>query len=166
MSQQDLELHENIHETNDFASFLLRNSLSVTNLMRRKNLVEIPFDIACPSLKDILNSRVCSECGIYFSSISSYDLHCKFCNKEKVVVPTRIQPKRIASIRQNEKMVIWASRLNDLHIDWFDSDEILENEGQSMNEIAEEKEEGENDLNEDGLPIIDVEKYFESPFVE
>lgn len=46
--------------------------------------------------------------------------------KQNVVPLTR--PKRIAAIRQSERMVVWTSRLNAEHIDWFDSDEDDDNE--------------------------------------
>jgi len=64
--------------------------------------------------------------------------------------PRRIQPIRIAARRQKEKMVIWRSRLQDEHVDWFDNEEV-----------EEQDETTDSTVIHDFLPLIDIDQYME-----
>lgn len=68
--------------------------------------------------------------------------------KQRPVASTR--PKRLAAVRQAEKMVVWSSRLNAEHVDWFDEDDEETSVGQMTLPSSE------NDHNT--IPIIDLEK--------
>lgn len=74
---------------------------------------------------------------MYFASVKSVKSHKRSCqrihsalNVEVIEQPLLLQrrhnrPVRVAARRQQERMVIWSSRLNDRHADWFDVDELI-----------------------------------------
>lgn len=68
---------------------------------------------------------------------------------------TRIRPQRIAAKKQQERMAIWTTRLNDQHVDWFDNDEI---------EFSESLE--NNDTDESTIPVIEMDDYMRNPWQE
>lgn len=94
-------------------------------MIKKIGFKEVPFDLACPSLKELIGCRVCKGCDVYFSTTKSLKEHQRWCLKKDVCVETkRIRPKRVAAVRQNEKLIVWTSRLNDEHADWVDNDYV------------------------------------------
>lgn len=133
---------------------------------------EVPFDHCCLSLKDILIGRTCEWCGIYHGTKKSLTKHLPKCShklrnrnksleessnmlvsekRKTVVISSR--PKRLAAVRQREKMVVWSSKLNAEHVDWFDEDYGSDNEVdvQPLNVVEVEKEK------DDQFPVFELD---------
>ena len=102
--------------------------------------------------------RSCQICGIYHATKKSLTAHVKECKKHlqqttNALQPTlvesilpRIRPKRTAAKRQREQMVVWTSRLNDEHVDWFDEEEVEETEDINHSKTGESV-----------LPVLDMD---------
>lgn len=65
------------------------------------------------------------------------------------------RPKRLAAIRQREKMVIWCSKLNAEHVDWFDDASDNEVDVQNLS-LAELK------TNDNILPVYELDRVMEN----
>lgn len=61
-----------------------------------------------------------------------------------------VRPQRLAARRQKEKMVVWTSRLNDEHCDWFDENEI------------DFDQEFETQPGENVMPLIHLDDYMQN----
>lgn len=72
---------------------------------------------------------------MYFGTIKSLTLHLRICrknhaesntgsNKSLLLQRKNNRPVREAANRGNERMILWTSRLNEIHVDWFDTDEL------------------------------------------
>ncbi|XP_037033492.1 uncharacterized protein LOC119072388 isoform X2 [Bradysia coprophila] len=164
------KLDDNSDLNDEFASLFLRLNLK-DDKFRVGIRQEVPFDICCPSLKDVIQSRTC-ECGIQHASKKSLNKHIKSClhikrrktstqpKKTSVATPPRpvTRPKRLAAIRQGEKMIVWSSRLNAEHVDWFDE----EDDDIAMSDIVLPIREN----NQDVIPIVDIETKMTSQWTE
>jgi hypothetical protein len=129
---------------------------------------ELPFDYCCPSLQDLLGSRTCEKCGIYHATKKSLIAHRRICkingaetdtphstlNGTQSAICKRVRPLRVAAQRQKEKMIIWTSRLNDKHVDWFDEDEVELGIDQDTNVSVE------NDTSVI-IPVIEMDDYMQ-----
>lgn len=122
----------------------------------------VPFDMCCPSIKEILSSRKCKQCNLYHSSQRSLKGHLKTCDGRAqqnsaaqdlpppfLAARTRDRPVRIAAQRAGEVLTIWTSRINDQHIDWFDAEDMA----------GIPVEHNQNGTELDVLPVIDMETY-------
>jgi len=162
VTQNELQIHDNSEETNDFVSLFIRARLNDDHLKIGK-IKEVPYDFCCPSIKELIAVRTCEFCGLYHATLKSLAAHRRLCkskssqrstSNDPPIIP-RVRPQRIAAKRQKEKMVIWTSRLNDKHVDWFDEDEV---------EVIEhnETETGESSV----IPVVDIDKYMENVWEE
>lgn len=160
LTQNDgLLISDNSDEINEFTSLFLRLALDDSNL-KVGGINEVPFDICCPSLKDLISARTCDLCGIYHATKKSLVVHRSMCKKSHTTKPavqpapadnTRlVRPQRLAARRQKEKMVVWTSRLNDEHCDWFDENEI------------DFDQEFETQPGENVMPLIHLDDYMQN----
>lgn len=148
-----------------FSSLLLRMTLNDVQFQNPVNK-EVPFDISCPSVSELIPSRTCSICGMYFASVKSVKAHKRQCVAphsalnasefgKPILQQRRIRrPVRVAAQRQEEKMVIWSSRLNDQHVDWFDDEDLVDVE------VEENPETSENDA----INVIDLASHQQIPW--
>ena len=120
--------------SNNFTSLFFRLQLNVDQF-RNPNNGEVPYDVCCPSIRELLASRTCSRCGNYFASAKNLKLHKKACsaahsalnvdsNGSFLLQRRENRPVRLAARRQRERMIVWTSRLNDEHIEWVDEDDL------------------------------------------
>jgi len=153
--------HNNEESENDFVGLLLRMRINDYSLRKGQ---EVPFDTCCPSVQELIPSRTCKNCSLYHSSVKNLKAHQKICRRakavssESVAVSTstlnsrRIQrPVRVAAQRQREKMVIWTTRLNDYHVDWFDQDEV-----ESVEIIWTD-----SNISDSDIPYVDLSSHLE-----
>lgn len=100
-------------DANDkFASLFVRMNLN-DQKFRVGTRREVAFDTCCPSLKDVVSSRTCG-CGIMHVSKKSLNSHKRSCSTKEAetksvasIQTTMItRPKRLAAIRQGEKMIV------------------------------------------------------------
>ena len=99
--------------------------------------------------------------------MKSFQLHMKACNRSAQSAPIAtpslaeariIRPIRVAARRANEKMIIWKTRLNDKHCDWFDDDEVETN-------LSMEFSERQNGFDEDiEFPIVEIDDHLSNPW--
>lgn len=142
---------------NKFSPLFLRMALN-DEKFQKGTVKEVPFDKCCPSLRDIIQDRTCELCGIYHGTKKSLAKHLRICSKKillkKKTVETvkKSRPKRLAAVRQQEKMVVWCSRLNAEHVDWFDDSSDNEVDTHSLSE-AEIKAKHDNIL-----PVYDLDQ--------
>lgn len=134
---------------NKFSPLFLRMALK-DEKFQVGTVREVPFDQCCPSLKDIIEGRTCEMCFICHGSKKSLTKHLRICSKKKppkkktVETVRSARPKRLAAIRQREKMIVWSSKLNAEHVDWFDDDSDNEVDVKSL--VAEVKTKDDNTL--------------------
>ena len=74
----------------------------------------IPYDYSCPSVKGVLEKRICVHCGLYFGTIKEKSIHASYCRTKVVAPPNtgvrhehpatrqRVRPQRIVARRQGE----------------------------------------------------------------
>lgn len=167
IDQSTMAASDNSDLSNEFSSLLLRLRIN-DEKFKNGSSREVPYDICCPSVKELISSRTCQSCGMYFASVKSVKGHKKSCqqeqthsalNEETFGQPLLTQrrhnrPVRIAARRQQERMVLWSSRLNDRHADWFDEDELV---NVDLEDVSLE-EEAENPL------IIDMNTHLNVPW--
>lgn len=165
IDQSAMAANDNADLSNQFSSLLLRLRIN-DDQFKSGESGEVPYDICCPSVKELVPSRTCPRCGMYFASVKSVKCHKKSCqqvhsalNDEAFGQPILTQrrhnrPVRIAARRQQERMVIWSSRLNDRHADWFDADDLIgvEVEDTSLNPEPER------------ASIVDMSVHFNVPW--
>jgi len=96
----------------------------------------IPYDYSCPFVKHVIKRRVCSHCGLYFSSIKAKTLHGTSCriNEGPTQNETeRVRPLRIAARRQRELLCVMAFQemewalMDDVDAEDFDPENIVNN---------------------------------------
>lgn len=153
---------DNTNEKNNFTHFLFQKAVGELSLISNKfdfsKTNEIPFDLCCPSLSDLLSKRSCTKCGQYFSSMKSVNEHLKFCVKNTTVqAKQKVRPLRVAAKRQKEKMIVWTSRLNDQHADWFDNDEIEDDD--ELNNYTSDVQ-----ISTDPMPIVPMDLFLQCPW--
>lgn len=61
------------HTDERFASILVRQSITLRPEHPRTE--EIPYDMYCPSVRDKIEERKCAQCGVYFASKKTADIH-------------------------------------------------------------------------------------------
>lgn len=158
-----------IKVTNDYDEEIKFSSLSLRMMLKDDHfkvgpINEIPFDICCPSLKELVPSRTCN-CGLYHGTKKSLNEHQRVCKNGKNCRKGKeqqihVRAKRIVLQRQQEKMVIWASNMNnteELHVDWFDEND---------EEITDFKDNIENtNPQEQNLPLIKLDDYMSNAWV-
>lgn len=164
MNKNGLQLNDNEDENNQFTSLFLQKTLDCSQF-KQIPTGEIPFDLCCPSQKELLETRTCVDCGIYHGTKKSLIFHRRQCKKRKtpptskavepatVVIP-RMRPQRLAARRQQERMIVWTSRLNDQHVDWFDENEL------DISDI----EGNVTEAGENPMPVIDIDNYMKNPW--
>lgn len=165
IDQDTMATSDNSELSNEFSSLLLRLRIN-DGKFKNASSGEVPYDLCCPSVKELLSSRTCQNCGLYFASVKSVKSHKKSCqrahsalNEEVFGQPLLTQrrnnrPVRIAARRQQERMVIWTSRLNDRHADWFDVEELANVDFEDASLEAE----AENPS------VIDMDTHFNVPW--
>ncbi len=165
IDQTALTATDNSDLSNEFCSLLLRLRIN-DEAFKTGASGEVPFDLCCPSVKELVPSRTCPKCGLYFASVKSVKCHKRACqrahsalNDETFGQPLLTQrrnnrPVRIAARRQQERMVIWSSRLNDRHADWFDADEL----------IGVQIEDATLDPEPERVSLVDMSQHFNVPW--
>lgn len=78
----------------------------------------------------------------------------KSCDKTQEKSSLSVRPKRLAAIRQGEKLVVWTTRLNDEHADWFD------NEDSDVEDVCDHI----LACSQNVIPVIDLDAYMRNPF--
>lgn len=144
---------DNLDLSNKFTSLLLRLRIDDSNF-RNQRSGEVPFDLCCPSVKELIKTRTCVRCGVYFASVKSVKSHKRICRdphpalnetfgQQLLMQRRNIRPVRVAATRQHEKMIILTSRINDEHADWFDDDELANIEIEDVPVSSDETERNE-----------------------
>lgn len=81
-------------------------------------------------------------------------------NKQNVPLVPTTRPKRVAAIRQGEKMVVWAGILNNSeHVDWFEDSKEHEVD-------VSELEVPQADIPRQSMQVIDIETMMSSVWDE
>lgn len=121
---------------------------------------EVPFDVSCPSLRELIEGRTCDLCGIYHGTKKSLISHRSACRRSHPTMVSaqpapadsnrKLRPQRLAARRQKERMVVWTTRLNDEHCDWFD-----ENDVELVNEL-------ETQTGESVMPIFHIDDHMQN----
>ena len=62
------------------------------------------------------------------------------------------RPVRVAAVRARERMLIWASNLNEEHIDWLNVDELEDTQVTDAITTSD-------DRLDDNIPIVEIEEY-------
>ena len=119
----------------------------------------IPYDYACPNLQKELSKRVCLTCGLYTSSVTSCNAHCKECKKTqkksvtKPEVPTtgrKVRPVRLGAKRQRELMCAIAYSESTEELEWFDEEDV------DTSGLSEPDLKAQGPQAEAGTPVISV----------
>jgi hypothetical protein len=121
----------------------------MTERLRRKYTV-IPYDIACPTITDKLDKRVCKYCHKYFASIKSVNNHLSTCDSRTGIPATRptpdtriqVRPQRLAARRQREMMCVLVHN----NFEWHNEEDI------DMTGL----DEPESITGESGTPVMDT----------
>ena len=119
-----LSLHQNLSMRGQLSSF-----------GNRRFPKGIPYDFSNPAVKDVLQRRICPECGLYFGAIGMMESHYKECKHAFLKVTGvaknaqrteqrgnffKVRPTRIAAKRGQE--VLCALHLQEL--EWLDMDDV------------------------------------------
>lgn len=83
---------------------------------------EFPHEFCCPFIKEIVSSRICIQCGVYFAPGKSLKAHKTYCGKDNSALnlnlpsdlflnQERVRPVRIAARRPRDLMIVWRIRL-------------------------------------------------------
>lgn len=148
MDPKTLTADDNSNLLNKFPNLLLRLRINDIHLRNSQN-GEMPFDLCCPSVRELLPARTCNLCGMYFASVKSVKSHKRICTNAhsalnevfgQPILSQRLnsRPVRVAATRAQEKMIIWTSRLDDVHADWFGEEELVNVETDEINMEPEE----------------------------
>ncbi|GBO10282.1 hypothetical protein AVEN_220919-1 [Araneus ventricosus] len=88
----------------------------------------LQYDLFCPSVQNVLPTRVCKHCGLYFASNVMLKKHIigvlKITGKCRTEVG-KVRPLRTAARRQKELMVVITFSENVEFADWVDEDNIV-----------------------------------------
>ena len=105
----------------------------------------IPYDFACPSVRNVLSQRICEQCGIYFASVKSLKLHGK-CTSAKnntshnfanISSGRCVHPQRLAAKRPREMMCL-VKYMEMEEFEWHDEEDIDSNGLEMPREAATE----------------------------
>lgn len=163
MDDDSLNARHNDDAYNVFPSLLLRLRLNDLALRNRSN--EVPYEYCCPYVKELRSSRTCPQCEVYFASVKSIKEHKRICNQlapdgemdqfgtSSLRNRSNRRPVRVAARRGNQMLTLWTNRLNDLHSDWMDNDELQD---QVVEEIEPNPSVNGN--------LLDMNKYMETPW--
>lgn len=160
---------KDVKEVHKFPSLFVALSLQVNDVLPKSLSTEypvLPYDLYCPSVKNVLKDRCCKVCKMYFASIVMMKKHCSQYHRAnstpvpEIVVP-RIHPVRVAARRQRELMVIIARGENrDEDAEWLNEDEV---DVSDMN-VPEAQDNG--GLVGESMPIISLKDHFDNPWQE
>ena len=106
----------------------------------------MPYYTFCPSVAEQISERTCDECNLYCASQTLLKRHEKIHAKSKQRCKKR--PKKILARRDNEYLV--EDESNAWEVEWLDEDEIVTDGVPFMSPETDS-----------GLPIIDMQDYFE-----
>lgn len=113
-------------ESQHFPSMFVLNSVQLDKMLPKSSsgYKQVPYDLYCSSVKNSLNDRVCSTCGLYFASAVMLREHRKIHkNSSTSTASTKIRPVRVAAKRQREWMAIVA-RGENMDCEWINEDEL------------------------------------------
>ncbi|GBP08970.1 hypothetical protein EVAR_5258_1 [Eumeta japonica] len=137
------------HDGKSFAPFLIRHCLPIQPL---NAFISTPYDLYCPSVRDDLEKRCCSTCGIYFASSTRAEEHRRAAHiapAKQARMFRKVRPSRIVTRRANELLCASANGL-----EWLDQNEV----------------EGADDFTENHIdmlvPIVSLETAHDFPWTE
>ena len=97
----------------------------------------IPYDSSCPSVdQDMIKQRMCSHCGLYFSSLKAKSLHGASCRVTEGRVENTTERVRLLRVAARRLCVMafqemeWAS-MNEVDAKNFDLSNITDDENES-----------------------------------
>lgn len=142
-----------------FPSLFVLNSLQIDQILQKKAYKTIPYDLYCPSLKDVLKERVCSTCGLYFASAVMLRDHKKIHKNISELHKTgkKIRPDKVVTKRQKECMVVIVHG-EDKDCEWIDEEELDANSDSNILSEAS--------TDADICPIIGTEHHLQNPWSE
>ncbi|XP_015116810.1 uncharacterized protein LOC107040985 [Diachasma alloeum] len=148
------------HNTGEEARFLpLFQRLSIT--VPRDKWIKMPYDACCPTVQSQLESRMCSQCELYFASKKAANSNVKSIHKNSKSRSTpKCRPKRVVASRRQELLyIIEDEDTKGEDIEWRDTDDVdFSLEDVEIPHVAPENGEA-------GLPIIDsVEEWITNPW--
>ncbi|XP_074114602.1 uncharacterized protein LOC141537487 [Cotesia typhae] len=91
------------HDGKLFAPFLIRQCLPIQPVQA---FMSMPYDLYCPSLRDDIDKRCCSTCGIYFASITKVAEHQRAADHTRTVQRRKLRPSRIVTRRVTEFLCV------------------------------------------------------------
>ena len=113
----------------------------------------IPYDYSCPSMdQDMIKRRMCSHCGLYFSSLNAKSLRGACCRVIEGCIENTtecVRPLRVAARPQKELLCAMAFQemqwalINDVDAEDFDLSNITDDENES----------------EFGTPVFDTDEF-------
>ena len=123
-----------------YQNISLQNALMPTQATK-KFPKGIPYDYSCPSVdQDMIKRRMCSHCGLYFSSLKAKSLHeasCRVTGGRIENTTERVRPLRVAVRRQRELLCAvtfqemeWAL-IDETDAEHFDLSNITNDENES-----------------------------------
>lgn len=108
--------------------FLTQLFLSSHGSRISRDFKSMPYDLFCPSVRSMLQKRVCSKCGIYHSSISGVLNHQRQCHRSDNVSTIeqheRVRPLRVAAVRQREMMAVICNQQMVEDVEWVDAEHL------------------------------------------
>ena len=134
-----------------YQNISLQNAL-MTAQATRNFPKEIPYDYSCLSVdQDIIKRRMCSHCGLYFSSLKAKSLHGASCRVTEGPIENTMEcgrPLRVAARRQMELLCVMAFQ----KMDWALIDEVDAVDFDLSNITDDENE------SEFGTPVFDTDE--------
>lgn len=109
-----------------FPSLLVRQCLTLRPDFSQGR--EIPYDTYCPSVKDDINGRTCSVCGLYFASKKAMNSHRKNLHGGAVENLSRVRPLRVLSRRPHEVLCVMGESVEWLDVETVDEEEMIKSE--------------------------------------
>ena len=105
---------------------------------KKEFLKGIPSYYSYPLTKDILERRVCKQCGLYFKSTKSNQQHSAVYRMNESstfdkIVPKKVRPQRVAARRQQELLCVMAFQ----ELKWNAVDDVeFEGNVEDIDELA------------------------------
>lgn len=124
-----------------FPSLLVRQSITIRQNFSQGR--EIPYDLYCPPIKDDINGRTCSTCGLYSASKKSMNSHRKNLHGGAVDHLSNVRPLRGLSRKPHEVLCVLEESVEWLNVEAIDEEEITKAEKTSditspvINDVSE-----------------------------
>lgn len=133
-----------LFDSGSYVSLFLQNSINIAKMLPKSlpTYKELPYDLYCPSVQKVLQSRICKTCGIYFASQVMLNQHNQIHKTGHGGKKTRGN-RNIPIAKRGKEMLI----IEDQEARWTD-------EGSDTDEVG-------NVANDEGIPIISIDEHLQ-----